>query len=292
MLGKLAPCAGGPPIPLLKPKLLVGRHPNCDVHLAFSSVSARHCELELVDGYWLVRDLGSTNGTRVNGTACTTTAWLLPNAVLGVAKYRYSVAYRPPPGRPPPQATAPAPAATAPQRPPPPPPPVPDTEVEPPAPSSAAAAGPPLGKLVPCGGGAPILLTRPRLVVGRHETCDVVLRSPAVSGRHCQLDWADGVWSVRDLGSKNGLRVDGVRCEEHRLPPGSVLWVGGLRFELVYNAPGSAARPQPKPSLFGQSLLEKAGLTRWRPPEPPARGRGAADGEEPARERYNLDDPV
>src|SRR5439155_17701283 len=62
MLGKLAPCGGGPPIPLLKPKLLVGRQRFCDIPLNFPNVSSRHCELELIDGYWFVRDLGSSNG--------------------------------------------------------------------------------------------------------------------------------------------------------------------------------------------------------------------------------------
>jgi pSer/pThr/pTyr-binding forkhead associated (FHA) protein len=290
MLGKLAPCGGGPPIPLLKPKLLVGRHRDCDVALAFPSVSSRHCELELRDGYWLVRDLGSTNGTRVNGIACTRD-WLLPNDVLGVAKYRYTVVYTPPAGRPPPHRVAP-PTAT-PERPPSPAGSIPDPVAGPAVPPrGAAAGGPALGKLVPCGGGPPIPLLRPRLVVGRHDDCDVVLRAAGgVSGRHCQLEWADGGWSVRDLGSKNGIRVDGVRCEAQPLPPGSVLWVGGLRFEVVYAAPGAAAQPQPRPPLFSQSLLEKAGLARWRPPEPPPRGPGTAGAEDESPQRYTLDDP-
>ena len=99
MLGKLAPCGGGPPLPLLKPNLLVGRQRNCDLALPFPSVSARHCELELRDGYWFVRDLGSTNGIRINDTPCTA-GWLLPNDVLGIARHRYAVVYAPPAGRP------------------------------------------------------------------------------------------------------------------------------------------------------------------------------------------------
>jgi adenylate cyclase len=281
MLGKLTPCGGGPPILLLKPKLLVGRQRDCDIPLCFPSVSARHCELELLDGYWTVRDLGSTNGTLVNGTACTT-GRLLPNDVLGVARYRYTVVYTPPAGKPPPAKAAPAPGAA---------------ERPPPAPARVVAerrqenagGARSLGKLVPCGGGQPIPLLQPRLLVGRDAACDVVLRSSGVSGRHCQLEWADGCWSVRDLGSKNGIRVDGVRCESQRLPPGSVLWVGGLRFEVVYTAPGAAPRSDAGP-LFSQSLLEKAGLARWRPPAPSPRDRGKAGDEDEQPRRYTLDD--
>jgi adenylate cyclase len=287
MLGKLAPCGGGPPLPLLKPKLLVGRQRDCDLTLSFPSVSARHCELELRDDYWFVRDLGSTNGTRINDTPCPA-GWLLPNDVLSIARYRYALVYAAPAGRPPPRRAALP--GTPPERPPPPAPGAPARSPGPAAPPRAVGAGrPALGKLIPCGGGPPIPLLRPRLVVGRHEECDVVLRNGVVSGHHCQLDWADGAWSVRDLGSKNGIRVDGVRCEAQKLPPGSVLWVGGLRFEVVYASPGAATPPRPRQPLFGQGLLEQAGLARWQPPEPTP-GDREADAEDELSRRYRLED--
>jgi adenylate cyclase len=141
-----------------------------------------------------------------------------------------------------------------------------------------------LGKLVPCGGGPPLPLLQTRLLVGRDPACDILLYSPAVSGRHCVLEWVAGSWSVRDLGSKNGTRVDGVRCEEQRLPPGSILTVGGLRFQVVYGGGGAAPRPEAPPASFSQSLLEKAGLARWRPPE-------VIDPKDKPPERYNLDEP-
>ena len=68
MLGQLIPCGGGDAIPLTRPKLLVGRRSSCDIKLDFQNVSSHHCELELRDGYWHIRDLGSSNGTFLNGT--------------------------------------------------------------------------------------------------------------------------------------------------------------------------------------------------------------------------------
>ncbi len=47
--------------------LLVGRHHGCDIVLADMSVSRRHARLTFRDGNWVLRDLDSTNGTRVNG---------------------------------------------------------------------------------------------------------------------------------------------------------------------------------------------------------------------------------
>lgn len=67
---RLEPVAGGKPIPLDKAVLFFGRHPDCDVRLGDSTkVSRRHCCLAQVDDRWVVRDLGSLNGVRVNGEA-------------------------------------------------------------------------------------------------------------------------------------------------------------------------------------------------------------------------------
>ena len=48
-------------------ELLLGRSRDCDVVLASDAVSRRHARLVFRDGHWLVCDLGSTNGTTVNG---------------------------------------------------------------------------------------------------------------------------------------------------------------------------------------------------------------------------------
>jgi hypothetical protein len=48
-------------------ELVIGRHPSCDVVLGDDTVSRRHALLTFRDGGWIVRDLDSTNGTRLNG---------------------------------------------------------------------------------------------------------------------------------------------------------------------------------------------------------------------------------
>lgn len=259
MLGKLVPCGGGPPIALLKPKLVIGRLKTSDIPLSYLTVSARHCELELVDGYWRVRDLDSSNGTRVNRVLCSS-EWLLPDDILEVSGFRFAVCYTPPAGQHAPRRLATSPPAeefAAPKRST-----VPATGA---APTDQQVWEPglsvvSLGKLVPCGGGPPIRLFRPKLVVGRSTGCDVVLRWPTVSGRHCELTWTDGCWSVRDLGSRNGTRVDGSRVESRLLLPGSILWLGGLCFALVYVRQDELMLADQGHRLLAQDVIEKAGL--------------------------------
>jgi FHA domain len=48
-------------------ELIIGRHHSCDVVLTDPTVSRRHARLVFRDGGWIVQDLESTNGTRVNG---------------------------------------------------------------------------------------------------------------------------------------------------------------------------------------------------------------------------------
>src|SRR5258708_18044100 len=67
------------------------------------------------------------------------------------------------------------------------------------------------GELAPTGGGDTIPLIREVLTLGRRETCDIPLRFPNISGLHAELNFRNGYWYIRDRGSTNGLKVNGVR---------------------------------------------------------------------------------
>ena len=92
--GQLTPVGGGDPIPLLKKELLIGRAENCDIVLRFANISSRHCLLSLKDGYWVVTDLDSRNGTKVNGSRVLRKR-IDPNERLSVAKNEYVIEYSP-----------------------------------------------------------------------------------------------------------------------------------------------------------------------------------------------------
>jgi len=69
-------------------------------------------------------------------------------------------------------------------------------------------------------------------VLGRHESCDLVLADPMSSSRHAEIVLnADG-YQARDLGSLNGLALGRFRVDRVYLAPGLVLTVGGTSLEV------------------------------------------------------------
>ncbi len=82
---------GGKPIQIKRDITLVGRQEDlCDVCLPKSSVSKMHCLIVRTDGLLFIRDLGSTNGTKVNGQRVVRGA-LLPGDELAFAGEKFRV---------------------------------------------------------------------------------------------------------------------------------------------------------------------------------------------------------
>ena len=63
-------------------------------------------------------------------------------------------------------------------------------------------------------------------VIGRSRECDLVLDDPNVSRRHAELRREDGGWAVHDLGSTNGIKLNGRRSRGGRLNPGDEITLG------------------------------------------------------------------
>ena len=91
MQAKLIPVEGGRPIVLTRDVTVVGRKRGvCDVYLQRPSVSKLHCLIVKTDGLLFIRDLGSTNGTKVNGQRVVRGA-LLPGDELAFAEAKFRV---------------------------------------------------------------------------------------------------------------------------------------------------------------------------------------------------------
>ncbi len=136
------------------------------------------------------------------------------------------------------------------------------------------------GEIVPTGGGDVIPLPRSPLVLGRRESCDICLDFPNISGRHCELFFQNGFWFIRDLNSKNGLKVNGDRLPpggKRGLHPGDTISIGKRDYKIEYTPTDRMSRlaemeEEDEEDILSVPLLEKAGLEiPHRPLEPPVK---------------------
>jgi adenylate cyclase len=124
------------------------------------------------------------------------------------------------------------------------------------------------GQLVPLGGGDPIPLVKKRLRIGRREGCDILLNFANISAHHALMEIEEGYWFIKDLRSRNGVKVGGKRILEglkKRVDPGVVVSFAKHQYELMYDptelgAYGSPPQDEQLDNLFSRSLLDRAGL--------------------------------
>ena len=75
------------------------------------------------------------------------------------------------------------------------------------------------------------VLEGPRATIGRSKEVECVLSDPNVSRRHAELRRAQsGDWTIADLGSTNGVKVNGRRVSSTRLSPGDQVTIGTTTF--------------------------------------------------------------
>lgn len=124
------------------------------------------------------------------------------------------------------------------------------------------------GELVPTGGGETIVLKKDKLLIGRREGCDIVLRFSNVSSQHARMTLENGYWFVKDLGSSNGTKVNGFRIDRKRLDPDAVISFAKHTYTIQYNPESLGAFGAPPPDddhieeVLRRSLMDRAGLQR------------------------------
>ncbi len=105
-------------------------------------------------------------------------------------------------------------------------------------------------QLVVAGGskaGQVIPITGPKFIIGRADDCHLKPRSELISRYHCAIISEDGYVAIRDLGSKNGVYLNGERVSmEHELKNGDKLSVGPLEFFVHLTV---AVKGQKKPKV-------------------------------------------
>ena len=101
----------------------------------------------------------------------------------------------------------------------------PELSVEPPPPSRNWVVGLQNGEL--------IRIDKDTMIIGRSRTCDVVIPSAKVSRQHASLSRVDGDLYIEDLGSANGVWLNGEKITRAKVNPGDTFTISDetLRFE-------------------------------------------------------------
>lgn len=92
-------------------------------------------------------------------------------------------------------------------------------------------------------------LRGPEVLIGRSPECHITIEDPLVSRRHARICIADGAATIEDLGSRNGVAINGVRIEGPRsLADGDRIRLGTQ--ELVFHQGGRAAKREARTTGF------------------------------------------
>jgi predicted component of type VI protein secretion system len=81
--------------------------------------------------------------------------------------------------------------------------------------------------------------------IGRSRQATLTVAHPMISRQHCEIYERDGLLMLRDLGSLNGVLLEGKRVTEAPLPPGTEFVVGPLTLRVEYEYAGDLAALPP-----------------------------------------------
>jgi len=108
--------------------------------------------------------------------------------------------------------------------------------------------------LHPLGQGSQIVIDRAVVLVGRSADCDAIIDfSSKISRMHCLLVQVDANYFIRDLGSLNGIRVNGERVDkEAKLVQGVEVAIGDVMYQFHANV-----QPAPRMPVRNQGATNK-----------------------------------
>lgn len=103
-----------------------------------------------------------------------------------------------------------------------------------------------------------------RVVIGSHESVDLVLSDDRVANYHCELVWDDAGVVLRDVGSPDGIRVGNLTVRAARLEGALTFEVGdtAIRFEQASDD-GQPAGPDDPPPAIDPDVPLKTARVGW-----------------------------
>ena len=227
-------------LPLYRSAIGLGRSTANQVILLDPKVSGQHAELTLGRDGWLVSDLGSSNGTFLEGQRLPpgTHVPLPPGQSIRIGEFALSIRLLHPNETPPPSLGD-------------------QVSIRPkPQPGLAVYVRGKVQKFA---------LNKDTLLLGRRQGSDIRIEDTLVSGRHARLERQEHTYRIVDTGSTNGLTYEGQRVSQRMLSDGDVLYIG-QQIAIQYRAfvgfvPGVTKRkPEaPKTEYLDMQALPKEG---------------------------------
>jgi pSer/pThr/pTyr-binding forkhead associated (FHA) protein len=206
----LAHHQGKPPIPIMRPVVLVGSRHNAHLHLLSRQISKAHALLINSDGKVYIRDLASRTHVYVNGTEAREAELSDGDLIkLGSFTFRFQA------------------ASGMKQKP--------------------RADDTPAGQLEVEGADFPLMIDQRVMLIGRRPSCDISLVEDTCSTAHAVVFSMGGKRFVRDLGSRTGTYVNGQPVRQQEISFGDTIRIGEtlMRYEssngVVEGAPADVA---------------------------------------------------
>ena len=242
---------------LVKSEIIIGRDDSADVTIPASAVSRRHAKLMLEGGNYMLEDLGSSNGTFLNGEKLTERRPLKSGDKIRLGQI-INLVYHAPATEPDKTAVRSAPAARPSH--------VMQTMLGE-EPILQDSTGPRQLIVTIAGGSTQTYpLTRKTLSIGRLEDNDIVIPSQIVSSRHARLEQVNGggYKLVMAAEAKNPILFDGRPLDDSRvLHHDDILRIGsldpGIMVTMIYNAPSEASQQVERDIVFGEKTLIQMG---------------------------------
>src|SRR5262245_22171828 len=112
-------------------------------------------------------------------------------------------------------------------------------------------------------------LTLERTTVGRGNENTLVIRDPSLSSKHCEILTNGTEVIVRDLGSKNGTMVDGIRLrnQQSQLKPGKTVGFGSAEARLELDQDDSPQEDTAETAVYPhKQFIREQRRAKQRPP--------------------------
>ncbi len=211
-------------VPLVRDEITIGRKEGNTIRLTERNISRKHAKLRRSNGAFMLEDLSSYNGVKVNGKKIASEIALKPGDQVLIGDYQLAL-----------QLEGDSTAATLPEQTAPTGAPVTNDAVTAMIPTPGPSLGPParLVMMSPPAPGAEYALSRDRMRIGRAEDLEIWVNHRSISREHAEVVNENGKLVIKDLASANGLRVNGADTRYHELAPGDVIELGQVRFRYV-----------------------------------------------------------